>query len=198
MEKNTVFEGGMGELGLGIKGVLRRAARSLIEQAIETEVAVLLEEFSAVRMVNGRQAVVRNGHLPEREIMTALGPVLVKVPKVRDRAGSGIKFNSALMPPYVRKSRTVAATVPWPYLHRVSSGHMQGALFILLGEEARGLSPAALGRLKAQWAEEHAQLGDVPRPAGRLPGYGAPTEYQSPARRRGCGIPGVGVPSENG
>ena len=156
MKDSTVFESGMGELGLGIEGVLRRAARSLIEQAIETEVSVLLEEFSAVRMVNGRQAVVRNGHLPEREIMTALGPVPVKVPKVRDRSGSGIKFNSALVPPYVRKSRTVAATVPWLYLHGVSSGHMREALSILLGEEAKGLSPAALGRLKAQWTEEHA------------------------------------------
>ncbi|WP_420313681.1 transposase, partial [Acidithiobacillus thiooxidans] len=107
----------MGELGLGIEGILRRAARSLIEQAIEAEVAVLLEEFATVRMVDGRQAVVRNGHLPEREIMTALGPVPVKVPKVRDRSGSGIKFNSVLAPPYVRKSRTVAATVPWLYLH---------------------------------------------------------------------------------
>ncbi|MBU2855212.1 transposase, partial [Acidithiobacillus ferriphilus] len=87
---------------------------------------------------------------------TALGPVPVKVPKVRDRSGSGIKFNSALVPPYVRKSRTVAATVPWLYLHEVSSGHMQEALSILLGEEAKGLSPAALGRLKAQWTEEHA------------------------------------------
>ena len=147
VKDSTVFESGMGELGLGIEGVLRRAARSLIEQAIETEVSVLLEEFSAVRMVNGRQAVVRNGHLPEREIMTALGPVPVKVPKVRDRSGSGIKFNSALVPPYVRKSRTVAATVPWLYLHGVSSGHMQEALSILLGEEAKGLSPAALVRI---------------------------------------------------
>ncbi|MBU2837802.1 IS256 family transposase, partial [Acidithiobacillus thiooxidans] len=76
------------------------------EQAIEAEVAVLLEEFATVRMVDGRQAVVRNGHLPEREILTALGPVPVKVPKVRDRSGSGIKFNSVLAPPYVRKSRT--------------------------------------------------------------------------------------------
>ncbi|QFX95161.1 IS256 family transposase [Acidithiobacillus thiooxidans ATCC 19377] len=81
--------------------MLRRAARSLIEQAIETEVAVLLEEFSAVRMVNGRQAVVRNGHLPEREIMTALGPVeslptikrngCPRCPGIRNRlCGSGI------------------------------------------------------------------------------------------------------------
>ena len=75
MRDSIVFESGMGELGLGIEGVLRRAARSLIGQAIETAVSVLLEEFSAVRMVNGRQAVVRNGHLPEREIITALVPV---------------------------------------------------------------------------------------------------------------------------
>lgn len=156
VEKNTVIAGGMGELGLGIEGILRRAARSLIEQAIEAEVAVLLEEFATVRMVDGRQAVVRNGHLPEREIMTALGPVPVKVPKVRDRSGSGIKFNSVLAPPYVRKSRTVAATVPWLYLHGVSSGHMQEALSILLGDEAKGLSPAVLGRLKAEWAQEYA------------------------------------------
>ncbi|WP_420794918.1 transposase, partial [Acidithiobacillus thiooxidans] len=146
----------MGELGLGIEGILRRAARSLIEQAIEAEVAVLLEEFATVRMVDGRQAVVRNGHLPEREIMTALGPVPVKVPKVRDRSGSGIKFNSVLAPPYVRKSRTVAATVPWLYLHGVSSGHMQEALSILLGDEAQGLSPAVVGRLKAEWAQNYA------------------------------------------
>jgi hypothetical protein len=82
-------------------------------------------------MVDGRQAVVRNGHLPEREITTALGPVPVKVPKVRDRSGSGVKFNSALVPPYVRKSRTVTATVPWLYLHGVSSGHMQEAVGVV-------------------------------------------------------------------
>jgi len=157
MEESTGFEQGLGELGLGIEGVLRRAARSLIQRAIESEVALLLEEYAGVRMVDGRRAVVRNGHLPEREIMTALGPVPVQVPKVRDRSGSGVVFHSTLVPPYVRKSKTVAATVPWLYLHGVSSGHLQEALSILLGEEAKGLSPAVLGRLKAEWAQEHAQ-----------------------------------------
>lgn len=157
MEESTGFEQGMGELGLGIEGVLRRAARTLIERAIESEAAILLEEYAGVRMVDGRRAVVRNGHLPEREILTALGPVPVQVPKVRDRSGSGIVFHSVLVPPYVRKSKTVAATVPWLYLHGVSSGHLQEALSVLLGEEAKGLSPAVLGRLKAEWAQEHAQ-----------------------------------------
>jgi len=157
MEESTGFEEGMGEMGLGIEGVLRRAARSLIERAIESEAALLLEEYAGVRMVDGRRAVFRNGHLPERDILTALGPVPVQVPKVRDRSGSGIVFHSALVPPYVRKSKTVEATAPWLYLHGVSSGQLQEALSILLGEEAKGLSPAVLGRLKAEWAQEHAQ-----------------------------------------
>jgi putative transposase len=157
MEESTGFEEGMGEMGLGIEGVLRRAARSLIERAIESEAALLLEEYAGVRMVDGRRAVVRNGHLPERDILTALGPVPVQVPKVRYRSGSGIVFHSALVPPYVRKSKTVEATAPWLYLHGVSSGQLQEALSILLGEEAKGLSPAVLGRLKAEWAQEHAQ-----------------------------------------
>jgi len=156
MKDSIFFEGDEGEVGLSIEALVRRAAHSLIAQAVEAEVTVLLEELSAVRTVDGRRAVVRNGYLPERKILTSLGPIPVKVPKVRDRSGSGMKFHSALVPPYVRKSRTVAATVPWLYLHGVSSGHMQEALSILLGEEAKGLSPAALGRLKARWAEEHA------------------------------------------
>jgi len=84
MEESAGFEEGMGEMGLGIEGVLRRAARSLIERALESEAALLLEEYAGVRMVDGRRAVVRNGHLPERDILTALGPVPVQVPKVRD------------------------------------------------------------------------------------------------------------------
>ncbi|MBU2839138.1 IS256 family transposase, partial [Acidithiobacillus thiooxidans] len=157
MQENTRIDDGMGELGLGIEGLLRRSARQLIQQAIEGEVQALLEEYAAVRMVDGRRAVVRNGYLPEREILTAVGPVPVQVPKVRDRCGSGIVFHSALIPPYVRKSKTVEATAPWLYLHGVSSGQMQEALSALLGEEAKGLSPAVLGRLKAEWAQEHAR-----------------------------------------
>ncbi|WP_061046451.1 transposase, partial [Acidithiobacillus ferrooxidans] len=153
----TVIAGGMGELGLGIEGILRRAARALIEQAIEAEVAGGREEFATVRMVDGRQAGVRKGQLPERESRTALGPVPGKGPKGRDRSGAGSKCKSVLAPPYVRKSRTVAATVPWLYLHGVSSGHMQEARSIWRGDEAKGLSPAVWGRLKAEWAQEYAQ-----------------------------------------
>lgn len=81
--------------------------------------------------------MARNGDLPPREILTAVGPVEVRVSKVRDRSGSGVKFNSALVPPYVRRSKTIAAALPWRYLKGVSCGDMREALTVLVGEEAR-------------------------------------------------------------
>ena len=84
-----------------------------------------------------------------------MGPVAVQVPKVRDRSGAGVKFNSALAPPYVRRSARVAAALPWLYLKGISSGDLGEALEVLVGDGAKGLSPAALGRLKAQWSEEY-------------------------------------------
>lgn len=147
----------LAELGLGIEEMLRNGARRLIQQAVEAELSSVLEELSEVRALDGRRAVVRNGYQPEREILTRLGPVPVRVPKTRDRSGSGLGFHSALVPPYVRRSQTIAAALPWLYLHGVSSGNLRNALVALLGEQAKGLSPAALGRLKAEWAQEHAE-----------------------------------------
>jgi transposase-like protein len=144
------------EIGLTLEQLIRRGARQLIQSAIEAEVQELLNEYSNVRTLSGTVAVVRNGYLPQREILTAVGPVEVRVPKVRDRSGTGVKFNSALVPPYVRRSKTIAAALPWLYLKGVSSGDMREALAVLVGEDARGLSPNVIGRLKAQWAGEHA------------------------------------------
>jgi putative transposase len=143
------------ELGLSLEELLRRGARDLIQRAVEAELAGLLEDFADVRLLDGRLAVVRNGYLPAREILTTVGPVEVQVPKVRDRTGSGVKFNSALVPPYVRRSARVSAALPWLYLKGVSSGDLGEALEVLVGEGAKGLSAAALGRLKGQWSEEY-------------------------------------------
>ena len=140
---------------LGLDELIRQGARQIIQQAIEAELAALLEDYANVKMLHGRQAVVRNGYLPEREVLTAAGPVTVKVPKVRDRSGSGVKFNSATVQPYVRRSPRVSAALPWLYLKGVSSGDMSEALHVLLGEEAKGLSANVVSRLKAQWADDH-------------------------------------------
>lgn len=142
------------EIGMGLDDLVRRGARQVIQQAIEAELAELLAKYANVTTLAGRQTVVRNGYLPEREVLTAAGPVTVQVPKVRDRSGTGVKFNSAIVPPYVRKSPRVSAALPWLYLKGISTGDMGDALSVLLGEDAKGLSPNVVSRLKAQWADE--------------------------------------------
>lgn len=108
MKKRTEErEAGPSEMGLGLDDLIRRGARQGIQQAIEAEWGQLLERYDNVKTLSGSRAVVRNGYLPERKVLTAVGPVAVQVPKVRDRSGTGVKFNSALVPPYVRRSARV-------------------------------------------------------------------------------------------
>jgi putative transposase len=89
------------------------------------------------------------------EVWTAVGAVEVRVPKVRDRSGGGVKFNLALLSPYVWRSRRISAALPWLYLKGVSSGDIREALTVLLGEDAEGLPPNVVSRLKAEWAAEY-------------------------------------------
>jgi transposase-like protein len=146
---------GLSEIGVGLDDLVRRGARQVIQEAIAAELAELMERFGNVTTLHGQRAVVRNGYLPEREVLTAAGPIAVKVPKVRDRSGAGVKFNSAIVPPYVRKSPRVSAALPWLYLKGISTGDMSEALSVLLGQDAKGLSANVVSRLKAQWADEH-------------------------------------------
>ena len=145
---------GLQEIGMSLDDLVRRGARQVIQQAIEVELTQLLEQYENVKTLHGQRSVVRNGYLPEREVLTGAGPVAVKVPKVRDRSGSGVKFNSAIVPPYVRKSPRVSAALPWLYLKGISTGDMSAALGVLLGEDAKGLSANVVSRLKARWADE--------------------------------------------
>lgn len=147
---------GLAEIGLGLDELIRRGARQVLHQALEAEFTQL-DQYDNVKTLHGKQAIVRNGYLPEREILTAVGRVTVKVPKVRDRSGGGVKFNSNIVPPYVRRSARVSAALPWLYLKGMSTGDMSEALAVLVGEEANGLSPKVVSRLKAQWADEHAR-----------------------------------------
>jgi len=138
-----------------LTALLRQGAQKLILQAVEAELAEFIERYSAVTDVDGRAAVVRNGHLPERKVLTGLGPVRVRIPKVRSRTGEPVVFRSALVPPYVRKARTLEAAVPWLYLKGISTGQMREALEALVGPEARGLSAPVVSRLKKRWEAEY-------------------------------------------
>ncbi len=135
--------------------LLRVGARQLIEQAVEMELQELLAAHADRRLADGRAGVVRNGYLPEREIQTGLGPVTVRIPKVRVKTGEPVTFRSALVPPYVRKTRSLEAALPWLYLKGVSSGEMEAALEVLVGPEAKGLSASTVSRLKQSWAQEY-------------------------------------------
>lgn len=140
-----------------LTAVLRQGAQRLLAQAIEVEVAILLAQYADRRDGQGRQAIVRNGYLPERDVQTGIGAVRVKVPRVRERSGAGIRFHSALLPPYIRRSKSLEALLPWLYLKGVSTGDFSEALQALLGPDAPGLSPATLSRLKQGWQDELAQ-----------------------------------------
>ena len=135
--------------------LLRSGAKELIAQAVEAELAIMLEQHRELRLPDGRQAVVRNGYLPERTIQTGVGDVEIKVPKVRDRSGCGISFTSSLLPPYLKRTRSIEELLPWLYLKGISTGDYQEALCALLGEKAKGLSANTICRLKQDWHEEH-------------------------------------------
>jgi putative transposase len=140
--------------------VLRNGARTLLAQAVETEVADFLAEHADKRTAAGHQRLVRHGHLPERSIMTGIGPVEIRVPRVRDRlgrAGDGIRFSSAIVPPYARRSKSLEVLIPLLYLKGISTGDFAEALSALLGSNAGGLSASTIGRLKEVWADEHAR-----------------------------------------
>lgn len=135
--------------------LVRSGARGLIQQAVEAELQSMLLEYEHLKLPDGRQGVVRNGYLPQRTIQTGIGDVVVQVPKVRDRSDSRVKFNSQLLPPYLRRTKSVEELLPWLYLKGLSTGDYSEALSALLGPDAKGLSPNTISRLKAQWLKEH-------------------------------------------
>ncbi len=142
--------------------MLRKGSRELIAQAVEAEVQVLLGQYHDQRAADGKAAVVRNGYLPERQLQTGVGPVSVRIPKVRSRTGTPVTFHSALVPPYVRKSRSLEAALPWLYLKGVSSGEMAEALKVLVGPDAAGLSASTVARLKKVWGQEYNSWCEAP------------------------------------
>jgi putative transposase len=140
--------------------VLRSGARALLAQSVEAELSALLSGHADKLTDDGRQRLVRHGHLPERRIMTGIGPVAVRCPRVRDRGGEGsgrIRFSSAILPPYARRSKSLEVLIPILYLKGVSTGGFEEALAALLGKDAGGLSASTIGRLKDAWSDEHAR-----------------------------------------
>jgi putative transposase len=137
--------------------LLRKGAQQLLTQAIEAEVADWIDQHKNIIAADGRRQVVRNGSMPERTIITGVGPIDVKQPRVHDRRPEGEKekFSSAILPPYLRKTKSIEELIPWLYLKGISTGDFSEALAAILGPDAKGLSATTVTRLKGVWEEEY-------------------------------------------
>ncbi len=145
-----------------LTAVLRSGARRLLAQAIEAEAEAFLAAMQDTRLADGRERVVRHGYGPERLVQTGVGPVAVQRVKLRDR-GAGevgadrVRFTSAILPRWSRRTRSLDALLPILYLRGVSMGDFQEALAALLGKEAPNLSPSVIARLRGEWEADYAR-----------------------------------------
>ena len=142
-----------------LTAVLRSGARRLLAQAIEAEADAFLAEMKSVQLPDGRGRIVRHGHGPERQVQTGIGPVSVQRVRLRDRgaaqAAERIRFTSAILPRWARRTRSLDALLPILYLRGVSMGDFQEALAALLGKEAPNLSPSVIARLRGEWEGDY-------------------------------------------
>jgi transposase-like protein len=163
MRKSNVSElEGQEQIVDPLTELLRKGAEQLIFRSVDAELQEMLREHSDWRTEDGNSGVVRNGYQPEREVQTGVGPVTVRIPKVRSKTGDAVTFRSALVPPYVRKTKSLEAALPWLYLKGISTGEMREALQVLVGPNAKGLSPSVVSRLKQEWAKEYMTWRDNP------------------------------------
>jgi transposase-like protein len=138
--------------------VLREGARRMLTCAIEAEVDGFVAACAVLVDEHGWRRVVRNGHGPERALQTGIGPIAVRRPKVRDRgdgSSARIRFTSAVLPAYLRRTKNVEELLPWLYLKGISTGQFEEALAALLGTDAPGLSATTVRRLTEAWQDEH-------------------------------------------
>jgi len=140
-----------------IDHLVREGARRMLQAALEAEVDAFLELHQERRDEQGRRLVVRNGHLPARQLQTGAGPLTLQQPRVRDRGGDEgkVRFSSTVLPPYLRRSKSLDELIPWLYLKGISTGDFSEALQALLGPDAPNLSANVVVKLKAQWENEY-------------------------------------------
>jgi transposase-like protein len=148
-----------GDIDDPLTNILRSGARKLLAEAIEQEAEAFLAGMKELKLADGRDRVVRHGHGPTRTIQTGIGAVEVARVKIRDRGAAGdgerIRFSSAILPLWARRTRSLDALLPVLYLRGISTGDFQEALAALLGKDAPNLSPAVISRLTAEWQGEH-------------------------------------------
>jgi len=136
---------------------IRQGAKQLLAAAVEAEVQEFVKRHEQIKDDQGHRQVVRNGYLPERQVQTGVGGIPVKMPRVRNNSERDIVFSSALLPPYLKRTKSMESLIPWLYLKGISTGEMSQALSALLGQKAHGLSAKNITHLTSAWQQEHQQ-----------------------------------------
>lgn len=155
---SEVQEPGEGTPGSILEEIAREGARRLLIEAMETEVAEYIEKHEEKRNSEGRRLVVRNGYMPERDLVTGIGSLPFRQPRVDDRKLAEVgeeRFSSRILPRYLRRVPSVDNLIPVLYLKGISTGDFSEALEAILGPQASGLSATNVVRLKAKWEEEY-------------------------------------------
>lgn len=159
MKKDTVIELKKPENSVEdpLTELLRQGAKKLLHQALENEIEAFLKQHANIQDENGRRQIVRSGYGPERKVQTGIGEIEVRVPKASDRrkdVSSKMRFKSSILPPYLRRTKSIEELLPWLYLKGISTGDFSEALAALLGKNAPGLSATTISRLKEVWSDE--------------------------------------------
>jgi transposase-like protein len=134
--------------------LVREGARQMLQAALDNEVAEFIEKMKNRRTGDGLRAIVRNGYSPERDIISGVGPLNIRQPRVRDRK-SAFRFSSRILPPFMRRVPSVDALIPVLYLKGISTGDFSEALEAILGPQAAGLSTTNIVRLKEGWKADY-------------------------------------------
>lgn len=187
------FRGQFGEVS-PLDELVQEGARRMLQAALEAEVDAFLGQHQGRLDGEGRRLVVRNGHAQSREILTGAGPLELRPPRVRDNTpekDDRVQFSSSILPPYLRRSRTIEEFIPWLYLRGISTGDFTEAMTPLFGEDARGLSANVVVRLKEQWSAEYDQwkrrdLSDKQYVYLWVDGIYANVRLEDAANRRQC------------
>ena len=142
------------EMQSDLEKLLREGARQMLGVALQAEVAEYIQQHQEERDEHGKRKVVRNGSHPERQLVTGVGKVSVRQPRVDDRR-EGESFTSAILPRYARRAPSIDALIPALYLKGISTSSFPEALKAILGDNVSGLSAANIVRLKQVWEKEY-------------------------------------------
>jgi transposase-like protein len=139
--------------------VIRSGAGKILKETLEAEIEIFPEQFKEMKTDDENQRVIRNGYFPEQQIVTGIGAVDIKAPRVRDQTQNlvshPIRFSSSILPPYLRKTKSLEELIPFLYLKGISAGDFGEASAALVGENAKGFSQPVVSRLKTKWKEEY-------------------------------------------